>query len=85
MAYFEIEFEDPADLIRAAKEGNTQIFVDEFVNINQCKYWFVGSVTGVSYLYSCLAEPEEMNRILNSQPLIDPFPKPIRASFSEVR
>lgn len=88
--YYEIEFENPVDLVRVSREMKQQLFVDEFVNPLQSKYWFAAiSEHGLCVLNTCVCEAKDMDAVLaNIKAINNPneqVPEPICASFSQVK
>jgi hypothetical protein len=88
--YFEVEFQNPVDLIRASREARQQIFVDEQVNPLQSKYWFaIISEQGSCCMNSCTTEQAKMDLVLENirrtGNLSEQVPEPVPATFAQVK
>lgn len=83
--YYEIEFENVADLVRVSREMKQQLFVDKGSVLS--KLWFAAiSEHGLCVLNTCYGKQEAIDAVLeNIRKISKPeeqVPEPVEASFN---
>lgn len=89
MAYYEIDFDNVADLIKVSRDMKQQLFIDRSVSSLTDRLWFASiSEHGTAILNTCTAPSAKIVEEIVKAKLLGPereVPQPIEASFSEVK